>query len=107
MEVPPHGAKGTRRGAGERKDRAEQSRAGEGLSGEFKQRASESGKSSQTERQERNKEQGKQKRASGGEAVTVMMLWGWSVSVCWGAQCVRLRSRPAIDPTLVLKGRKI
>lgn len=36
------------------------------MSGEFKQRASESGKSSQTERQERNKEQGKQKRASGG-----------------------------------------
>lgn len=48
VEVPPHGAK--EHEEGERKDRAE-----EGLSGEFKQRATESGKSGQT-RQERNKE---------------------------------------------------
>lgn len=53
MEVPPHGAKEHKEG--NRKDRAE-----EGLSGEFKERATESGNSNQT-RQGRNKEKEKRR----------------------------------------------
>lgn len=92
-------------GRGWRQER--QSWAGEGLSGEFKQRAGESGKSSQAELQKRNKEQGRHKRASGGceasDADDVVgsggCLRGQSVSD-WGHNL-------PLTQDLVLKGRKI